>query len=59
MRSGGAYIIGPVKIGRNSRIGPPNCFIRPYTSIGDDCHVGNAVEVKNSIIMDHSNAPPT
>lgn len=52
----GAYIIGPVKIGRNSRIGP-NCFIRPYTSIGDDCHVGNAVEVKNSIIMDHSNAP--
>ncbi len=52
----GAYIIGPVKIGRNSRIGP-NCFIRPYTSIGDGCHVGNAVEVKNSIIMDHSNAP--
>ncbi len=52
----GAYIIGPVKIGRNSRIGP-NCFIRPYTSIGDRCHIGNAVEVKNSIIMDYSNAP--
>ncbi|WP_456453554.1 bifunctional sugar-1-phosphate nucleotidylyltransferase/acetyltransferase [Thermococcus sp.] len=52
----GAYIIGPVKIGRNSKIGP-NCFIRPYTSIGDGCHIGNAVEVKNSIIMDHSNAP--
>ncbi|NJD99178.1 glucose-1-phosphate thymidylyltransferase [Thermococcus sp. LS1] len=52
----GAYIIGPVKIGRNSRIGP-NCFIRPYTSIGEGCHIGNAVEVKNSIIMDHSNAP--
>ena len=52
----GSYIIGPVKIGKNSRIGP-NCFIRPYTSIGDHCHIGNAVEVKNSIIMDHSNAP--
>ncbi|WP_148882513.1 bifunctional sugar-1-phosphate nucleotidylyltransferase/acetyltransferase [Thermococcus aciditolerans] len=52
----GAYIVGPVKIGRNSRIGP-NCFIRPATSIGDGCHVGNAVEVKNSIIMDGSNAP--
>jgi len=52
----GAYIIGPVKIGRKSRIGP-NCFIRPYTSIGDNCHIGNAVEVKNSIIMDNSNAP--
>ncbi|MCD6373508.1 MAG: NTP transferase domain-containing protein [Thermococcus sp.] len=52
----GSYIIGPVKIGKNSRIGP-NCFIRPFTSIGDECHIGNAVEVKNSIIMDHSNAP--
>jgi bifunctional UDP-N-acetylglucosamine pyrophosphorylase/glucosamine-1-phosphate N-acetyltransferase len=45
-----------VKIGKNSQIGP-NCFIRPATSIGDGCHVGNAVEVKNSIIMDGSNAP--
>ncbi|NJE25795.1 glucose-1-phosphate thymidylyltransferase [Thermococcus sp. MV5] len=52
----GAYIIGPVKIGKNSKIGP-NCFIRPYTSIGNKCHIGNAVEIKNSIIMDHSNAP--
>ena len=52
----GSYIIGPVKIGRNCIIGP-NCFIRPATSVGDGCHVGNAGEVKNSIIMDHSNAP--
>ncbi|MBP2031077.1 bifunctional UDP-N-acetylglucosamine pyrophosphorylase/glucosamine-1-phosphate N-acetyltransferase [Methanohalophilus levihalophilus] len=47
----GAYIIGPVVIGKNCDIGP-NCFIRPGTAIGDDVHVGNAVEVKNSIIMD-------
>ncbi|WP_048151965.1 bifunctional sugar-1-phosphate nucleotidylyltransferase/acetyltransferase [Palaeococcus ferrophilus] len=52
----GAYIVGPVKIGEDSKIGP-NCFIRPYTSIGNHCHIGNAVEVKNSIIMDRSNAP--
>jgi bifunctional UDP-N-acetylglucosamine pyrophosphorylase/glucosamine-1-phosphate N-acetyltransferase len=52
----GSYIVGPVKIGENSKIGP-NCFIRPYTSIGSHCHIGNAVEIKNSIIMDHSNAP--
>lgn len=52
----GSYIVGPVIIGRNCRIGP-NCFIRPYTSIGDDCHVGNAVEIKNCIIMSNTNVP--
>ncbi|AIF69653.1 glucose-1-phosphate thymidylyltransferase [Palaeococcus pacificus DY20341] len=52
----GAYIVGPVIIGEDSKIGP-NCFIRPYTSIGNHCHIGNAVEIKNSIIMDYSNAP--
>ena len=46
----GAYIEGPVIIGKNCDIGP-NCYIRPYTSIGDNVRIGNAVEVKNSIIM--------
>jgi UDP-N-acetylglucosamine diphosphorylase/glucosamine-1-phosphate N-acetyltransferase len=46
----GAYIVGPVIIGKNCDIGP-NCYIRPCTSIGDDARIGNAVEVKNSIIM--------
>ena len=46
----GAYIVGPVIIGKGCDIGP-NCFIRAYTSIGDNAHIGNAVEVKNSIIM--------
>ncbi len=46
----GAYIVGPVIIGRNCDIGP-NCYIRPGTSIGDDVRIGNAVEIKNSIIM--------
>jgi UDP-N-acetylglucosamine diphosphorylase/glucosamine-1-phosphate N-acetyltransferase len=49
----GAYIEGPVIIGSNSDIGP-NCYIRPYTSIGKGVRVGNAVEIKNSIIMDNT-----
>ena len=52
----GAYVVGPVLIGRDCDIGP-NCFIRPYTSIGDNCHVGAAVEVKNSIVMGRSKVP--
>ncbi len=52
----GSYIVGPVCIGKDSDIGP-NCFIRPCTSIGDRCRVGNAVEIKNSIIMDDTNIP--
>lgn len=49
----GAYIIGPVVIGKNGDIGP-NCFIRPFTSIGDGVRIGNAVEVKNSILMNRT-----
>lgn len=52
----GSYIQGPVHIGKNSDIGP-NCLIRPCTHIGDDCKVGSAVEVKNTIIMDGSKIP--
>lgn len=52
----GAYIEGPVVIGTNSKVGP-NCYIRPYTAIGNYCHIGNGCEVKNSIVMDHSNVP--
>jgi bifunctional UDP-N-acetylglucosamine pyrophosphorylase/glucosamine-1-phosphate N-acetyltransferase len=49
----GAYIEGPVYIGKNCQIGP-NCYIRPYTSIEDNCHIGQAVEIKNSIISQNS-----
>lgn len=51
----GAYIVGPVRIGRDCDIGP-NCFLRPYTTIGNNCHVGNATEIKNSILFDNTNA---
>jgi len=47
----GAYIVGPVIIGHGCDIGP-NCYIRPFTCVGNDIRIGNAVEVKNSSIMD-------
>jgi len=50
----GSYIIGPVHIGDGCDIGP-NSFLRKYTCLGDNVRVGNAVEIKNSIIMDETN----
>ena len=50
----GTYIEGPVIIGENAVIGP-NCYIRAYTSIGKNVKIGNAVEIKNCIIMDDTN----
>ena len=47
----GSYIEGPVYIGRGSVIGP-HAYLRSFSSIGENCRIGNAVEVKNSIIMD-------
>jgi UDP-N-acetylglucosamine diphosphorylase/glucosamine-1-phosphate N-acetyltransferase len=49
----GAYIEGPSFIDEGSDIGP-NCFVRPCTSIGRNVRVGNACEVKNSLIMDET-----
>jgi len=49
----GSYIEGPVYIGKNCQIGP-HCYIRPFTSIGDNCFLGQAVEIKNSIIREGS-----
>jgi bifunctional UDP-N-acetylglucosamine pyrophosphorylase/glucosamine-1-phosphate N-acetyltransferase len=46
----GAYVEGPAFIDEESDVGP-NCFIRPYTSIGKKVRIGNACEVKNSVIM--------
>jgi bifunctional UDP-N-acetylglucosamine pyrophosphorylase/glucosamine-1-phosphate N-acetyltransferase len=47
----GAYVEGPAFIGKNSDIGP-NCHLRPCTSIGQNVRIGNACEIKNSVIMD-------
>ena len=50
----GTYILGPVFIGEGCDIGP-NSYLRKYTYIGNNVNVGNAVEIKNSIIMDGTN----
>lgn len=50
----GVYIEGPAIIGDDCVIGP-NCYIRASTAIGDHSHIGNAVEIKNSIIGDNTN----
>ncbi len=52
----GVVIDGPVYIGENCAIGP-NCWLRPGATIGNKCHVGHAVEIKNSILMDGAAAP--
>ena len=52
----GTYIEGPCIIGRDCRIGP-HTYIRGATAIGNGCHIGHSTEVKNSVIMDHTNAP--
>lgn len=46
----GAYIEGPVRIQTGADVGP-NSYVRGATVIGPDVRVGNAVEVKNSILM--------
>jgi bifunctional UDP-N-acetylglucosamine pyrophosphorylase/glucosamine-1-phosphate N-acetyltransferase len=49
----GAYIEGPCFIDEECDVGP-NCYIRPSTSLGKKVRVGNACEIKNSIIMAHT-----
>ena len=52
----GSYIVGPAIIGDDCEIGP-NAYLRPSTCIGDRCKIGGSVEIKNSIIMNHTNVP--
>ncbi|WP_323190343.1 bifunctional sugar-1-phosphate nucleotidylyltransferase/acetyltransferase [Halostella sp. PRR32] len=46
----GAYVEGPVIIQSGADVGP-NAYVRGASVIGPDVRVGNAVEVKNSILM--------
>ncbi len=50
----GVFIEGNAIIGENCKIGP-NCYIRGNTSIGDHCHIGQSVEIKNCLILSHTN----
>jgi len=46
----GTYIEGPVVIKSGADVGP-NAYIRGASVIGENVRVGNAVEIKNSILM--------
>jgi UDP-N-acetylglucosamine diphosphorylase / glucose-1-phosphate thymidylyltransferase / UDP-N-acetylgalactosamine diphosphorylase / glucosamine-1-phosphate N-acetyltransferase / galactosamine-1-phosphate N-acetyltransferase len=50
----GSYLIGPIRIGEGCDIGP-NSFIRKHTCLGDHVRIGNAVEIKNCIVMNGTN----
>lgn len=58
--SASEYLLKDVKtkvyIGKNCQISP-NCHLRGPVSIGDNCKIGNSVEIKNSIIGDNSKIP--
>ncbi len=47
--------IDSAKIGAHGRIGP-YARLRPGTELGEDVHIGNFVEVKNSQVAAHSKA---
>ena len=47
-------IEGDVVIGAGCKVGP-NCYIRGSTSVGDGCHVGQAVELKHAILLGKTN----
>jgi bifunctional UDP-N-acetylglucosamine pyrophosphorylase/glucosamine-1-phosphate N-acetyltransferase len=49
----GTYLEGPIIIGPDCDIGP-NCYIRPFTCIGRSVRVGNACEIKASVILNHT-----
>ncbi len=46
----GVYVEGTVIVGRDCKIGP-NAYLRGPTAIGDGVHIGQAVEIKASILM--------
>jgi len=49
----GVYLRGPVYIGPGATVGP-NAYIRPYSVIQENTRVGNAVEIKASILMEEA-----
>jgi bifunctional UDP-N-acetylglucosamine pyrophosphorylase/glucosamine-1-phosphate N-acetyltransferase len=51
----GAYVEGPVYVGPNAVVGP-NCHLRPNSVLLEGAKVGNACEVKGSILMANAHA---
>ena len=46
----GTYVDGPAVIRSGADVGP-NAYVRGATVVGPDARVGNAVEVKNTVVM--------
>jgi bifunctional UDP-N-acetylglucosamine pyrophosphorylase/glucosamine-1-phosphate N-acetyltransferase len=49
----GVFIEGPVWISTGCTVGP-NCYLRPYTYLCEGVRVGNACEIKGSVLMEGS-----
>ncbi len=52
----GVTIEGPVYVGPGCTIGP-NAYVRGATLLEGDVHIGHAVEVKNSVVMQGTDVP--
>ncbi len=52
----GVVIEGPAIVRSGADIGP-NAYIRGSTLVGENCHVGHGVEIKNSVLMSGANVP--
>jgi bifunctional UDP-N-acetylglucosamine pyrophosphorylase/glucosamine-1-phosphate N-acetyltransferase len=50
----GTVVEGPAYIGPGCELGP-NCYVRPATTLVGNVRVGQAVEIKNSIVMEGTN----
>ena len=53
---GAVVVEGPAMIRAGASVGP-NAYIRGATLVGEDCHVGHGVELKNSVLMAGTNVP--
>ncbi|QLD87789.1 NTP transferase domain-containing protein [Natronomonas salina] len=52
----GVVIEGPALVKSGADVGP-NAYVRGATLVGEDCHIGHGVEIKNSVVMQGSNVP--
>jgi bifunctional UDP-N-acetylglucosamine pyrophosphorylase/glucosamine-1-phosphate N-acetyltransferase len=52
----GVVVEGPALVRSGAELGP-NAYVRGATLLGEDTHVGNGVEIKNSVVMRGTNAP--
>ncbi|QCC51795.1 bifunctional sugar-1-phosphate nucleotidylyltransferase/acetyltransferase [Halapricum salinum] len=52
----GVVIEGPALVRSSATLGP-NAYVRGATLLGEDTHVGQSVELKNTVVMADSNVP--